>query len=233
MVSNPVMRLLTQHWGWILFTCLLLFGWGRVHPWKEVPDYGDVLQYIWGAAWFWEALIEWKDPLHYPLVFHPQGWSVGTFGLTPLTFVIILPLMAFSTPAFAFNIQAMASMVVSYIGAKRFFGHWAIDYRVEIAALAWTFAATRSIRGVVGHFHILWMTALFGWLGHYLLRLRQEEDTRILTRNTILAGVTFGLTIAISLYSIFICPLFFLLLADKLNVRKVWLQIGACHLGLR
>ena len=224
--SSPIVGLLSQYWGWLLFVLLTLLGWGRVHLWKEVPSYGDVLQFIWGAAWFKDALLELKSPMHYPLVFHPQGWSVGTFGLTPLTFIIILPLMAFSTAAFAFNIQAIASMVVSYIGAKRFFKHWANDYTVEIAALSWTFAATRSIRGVVGHFHILWMTALFGWLGHYILKMKDEEGDRVFTRNTILASLVFGATIALSLYSIFICPLFLLLFADRLNLRKTWLQIG-------
>ncbi|MGB1252471.1 MAG: hypothetical protein ACPG8W_17775, partial [Candidatus Promineifilaceae bacterium] len=225
-ITDRAKAYLIANWAWFVFLGLLIFQWRQTNLWKEVSAYGDVLENVWGIIWYHDALLQWKSPFNYPLIFHPQGWSLGTWALSPLTFALAQPFMLLTkSPALSYNAPIILSMVVAYVGAKRFFRFWSPTYTADLAALAWTFAATRQIRGPVGHIHTLWMTALFGWLGYYIIRMKQEDaDAGIFSRNVILAGIVFGLTVNFSLYSIFICPLFLLLLGDRLRIKRIWIQ---------
>ena len=230
---NDFIRFIKHSWHWGIFSALLFLNWRRINLWTEIPGYGDTLEVVWGLQWYYDSLTTWQSPFHYPLIFHPQGWSLGSFAHLPLMFLSAQPIMFLTeNPVFTYNMLAIASMFVAFVGARRFFALWSANSPAIVGALAWTFAGMRTFRAI-GHLHTLWMTAFFGWMAYFLLRMRREKGSIILTRSTIFAGISFGLMINSSLYSLFLGGLLFLLLIGALRSKVVLLRgIAALILGL-
>ena len=147
----------------------------RINPLHELPAYGDTLEVMWGADWYAHSLRTGASPFFYPDVFHPQGWYTGTLAHTPL-FLLAMGLLGLVLPAaIPFNLAALASSVVCYMGMRRLLRlyiepHWI----VVIVGLLYTFWGARWLR-LGGHLNLAWLSALLPWLAWLLLTDRARR----------------------------------------------------------
>lgn len=65
------MKIIERTLPWFLFLVLLTWGW-RVRDWfNAIPTYGDVLEVLWGIAWYGEHFF--TGEFFFARVFHPAG----------------------------------------------------------------------------------------------------------------------------------------------------------------
>lgn len=203
---------------WAPFILLCAYFWRTYNIFTQMPAFGDALEVIWGINWYQHAITTGTNPLQYPFVFHPEAWQVGTLAHTPVLYLLAQPFNILGGEIFAYNMLAIIPFFISYIGALKFFSHYTNNrLTLTAVALAYTFVGMRSSR-VWGHLHILWGTSFLPFLGHSLMQWRNLEPDKdtLVNKCVIQAGVYWGLMITFSLYSIFLAPLAFLLLFNKL-----------------
>ncbi len=62
---------------WGPFFILLAWVW-RANLFTRIPNDGDALEFIWGAQWYEQvSSLEQLVAPFYPLLFHPEGWTVS------------------------------------------------------------------------------------------------------------------------------------------------------------
>ena len=218
---------------WGAFCIFFTYFWRTYDLFNHMPAHGDALEVIWGIIWYNHAFTNWINPLHYPYIFHPEGWQVGILAHPPLFFILAQPLYFIGGEVFAYNILGIIPFFISYIGALRFFKHYTKSTSVLIAvSLAFTFVAMRSTR-IWGHLHILWATSFLPLWGDQLIKWRQAESETIWNKHVLRSGLYWGLMINFSLYSVFLGPFMFLLLGTKLlQSRKIFQIVLVGSLGL-
>ena len=156
------MKIIERTLPWFLFLVLLTWGW-RVRDWfNAIPTYGDVLEVLWGIAWYGEHFF--TGEFFFARVFHPAGWDIFLFGYGPGLFIQLIPLYKFGGAAFAFNAATLLSFFIAFAGmynlARRGTrSHWI----ATLAGLAYTFWGFRWIR-IHGHLNVLIATALLPWM---------------------------------------------------------------------
>ncbi|MCB0037547.1 MAG: hypothetical protein KDE51_26130 [Anaerolineales bacterium] len=208
---------------WLAFLVLLLWSW-RTNLWTELPNYGDAIEVIWGSAWYRDAL--WSKDLsvfHYPLMFHPDGWQVGTLAHRPLHFLLYQPLAAIGGVVFAFNSFAILALAAAFVAAKRLFLLYIDDYWLAVtAALIYTFTFARFDRAS-GHVHVFVATAILPWLAYQIEIMKTEwEQGQYHWRRLVWVSLAWGGMINFLLYSIFWGALVFILLGQHLIRPKNW-----------
>ncbi len=211
--------------SWACFALVFLFGWRNYQIFTHIPAYGDALEVVWGISWYPYAIEQANSPFLYPYIFHPEGWQVGILAHTPLLFLLAQPFHWLGGKVFAYNVLAIIPFLISYIGVLRFSRHYTKSHFVQIVlALAFTFVEMRSSR-VYGHLHILWATSFLPLAADQILLWRDCEEESLWHKHVWLSGLYAGLTVAFSLYSLFLTPFLFLLLERKLlRWPKVLLQ---------
>lgn len=212
MLNNPKARQFVERvLPWLAFSGMLVWGWRVWDIWNKVPAYGDVLEIIWGINWYYDSLVvRHGSPEFTPLVFHPLGWHVFTFGYTPIIFLIGLALRLVGGAAFAFNVLTLASVVIAFAGAQRFARLYTGQFAACIAALVFTFSDFRFFR-VTGHLNLALMTAFLPWFLWSLERLRRNDVQHNHRRLILLCGILWGAMINSALHGIFFGVLCFAL----------------------
>ena len=193
------------------FIFLLLWEWRFVDLFSFLPSYGDVLEVVWGISWYRKSLFSSEvSPLFTPLVFHPLGWHTATLAHTPFFFALGVPFHLIGGSAFAYNLLAILSLVVAYLGTMKFLELHVPRIISILGAIVYTFAGVRSARMAGGHLHILWASSLFPWLGWSLSKFSFSIRSDISRKYLIISGVIWGLMINFSLYAVFLGGLFLL-----------------------
>ena len=210
------------------FLLLFAYFWRATNPFSQIPAYGDALEVVWGIIWYNHAITEWVTPFSYPLIFHPVGWNVGILAHTPLLFLLSQPFYFIGGELFAYNMMAIVSLVIAYIGSLRFFKCYTrsqtISFTVIVASLVFTFVIMRSGK-IGGHLHALWATCFFPWLGYHLVQWRDMKIEKLNSPHVIWSGIFFGLIIGFSLYGVFWAPVVFLLLERRLFRWRTVVQL--------
>src|SRR2546428_9881259 len=190
---------------WIMFFGRLTWGWRVRNPFTELPASGDALEVVWGIEWYHDALfVRHTSPLFTPLVFHPNGWHTATLAHTPLLFLLAQPFRAVGGPAFAYNVLAIASILIAFSGSLRLFKLFNSSLSiVTVSATVFTFLDFRWFR-VGGHQHILWASSFLPWL-LWRLEVMRRAPTHVPERRQVIAsGLIWGVMISFSLYSVFL-----------------------------
>ncbi len=216
-----------QQLGWsiLVFVIGIASFWRNLNIFTTLPAGGDAFEIVWGIMWYNHALTEFVNPFFYPYIFHPEGWPLGIFAHTPLLFLLAQPFYLIGGDVFAYNAIAILSFIVAYIGSIKYFRLFTkTHFTTLLVSAAYTFIAMRSIRSG-GHLHILWATGLSPFFALYLHRWYLREEESIWHTDLLWAGVSWGLMISFSLYTIFLAPLMFLLLERKLFDWKKLIQI--------
>lgn len=226
-VSTPLIQKLVS---WLLFLALLLWSW-RTNLWTELPNYGDVIEVIWGISWYREAL--WSKELsvlYYPLMFHPDGWQVGTLAHRPMHFLLYQPLAALGGAVFAFNSFVILGLAAAFAGAKRLFSLYTNNWLAITAALIYTFAFARFDRAS-GHVNVFMATTLLPWLAYHIELMKTEwAQDRFLRSRIVWVSLLWGGMINFLLYGVFWGALVFILLGRQLIRPKSWKYLVAIAL---
>jgi hypothetical protein len=201
----------------IPFIIGLIWTWSFVDLFESLPNYGDVLEVIWGITWYSRSL--WSSeisPLFTPLVFHPLGWHTATLAHTPFLFSLGVPLHFIGGSAFAYNLLAILSLFVAYLGSLKFLElHLPKTFPI-LGAFIYTFAGVRSAGIVRGHLHISWASSLFPWLSWSLFRFAFSENQANFRKYVVISGFLWGLMVNFSLYAAFLGGMLLLVLGRRL-----------------
>lgn len=219
---------------WLCFLAMLAWRW-QTELFTHLPSYGDVLEVIWGMQWYADALTQTAYPVYTPLLFHPNGWYIASFGYTPTILLALVPLYWLGGAAFAYNMACLLSFGVVFAGSLRLVRLYAPVWVATAAALVVTFAGYRWLR-IYGHINILWATSLLPWLLWSLEKTRREladptDPPRRPWRSILLTGGLWGALIHCNLYSLFWGGLGFLLWGRRLWTRR-GLRQAALSAGL-
>ncbi|GIV89342.1 MAG: hypothetical protein KatS3mg055_1860 [Chloroflexus sp.] len=188
---------------WMVFGIFFGWGWRVENLFTNLPAYGDVLEVIWGIQWYYQSLsVSHVSPLFTSLVFHPLGWHTATLAYTPTLFLVSLPFYFIGGLGFAYNILAIAALLVTFSGMMRFSKLFVSQYTAIFVALAFTFWQT-SWFFIMGHLNMAWISALLPWLAWSLERAKDASSSRQ-RRWLIIAGLLWGCMIHFALYGIFI-----------------------------
>jgi hypothetical protein len=175
---------------WLALYVFLAWGWRVRDIFGSIPSFGDVLEVLWGIAWYRDALIvKHVSPLYTPLVFHPNGWQTATLAHTPAFFLAALPLYEFGGAAFAYNSLAILGLAAAFAGAFRFVRLFATGFEATSAALFFTFVGMHWMRAGGGHLNVLWSSSLLPWLAWGLERLRRTESV---SQSVLAAGLAWA-----------------------------------------
>jgi hypothetical protein len=179
---------------------------------SSLPGYNDTLEIVWVLRWYEGALRGLHGMAVYPLTFHPQGWHVASYGQGPGMYIPMLPLYWLGGAAFAYNITALLSFPLAFIGMYKLAGRFApakgagLHPRLPatVAALLFTFCGFRWFR-IDGHLNILFSSALLPWMAWALERwLDSQEGQRRGYGWLALIGLLWAMTIPTSWYFAFI-----------------------------
>lgn len=199
--SDPFIKFAELIAPWALFLALLLWGWRVKDLFHAIPAYGDVLEVVWGIAWYSDHLLD-RKLWFYPLIFHPEGWQVTTFSFGPLVFIPLIPLYRAGGAAFAYNVATLACFFIAFAGMYRLAqSHTRSTFVAIVASLLFTFWGLRWLR-IGGHLNILLGSSMLPWLVWSLERAFYSQHRS--KRWFILVGVLWALTIANSLYFLWI-----------------------------
>jgi len=148
---------------WALCAALLIWGWRARDLLHRLPAYGDTLEVAWVTTWYGEAIRLGHFASVYPLVFHPEGWQVATFGEGPAMFAGLLPLSALGGVAFAYNVLSLLTFLVAVGGMYALARRFVSPLPAAVAAVLFAFWGLRWY-SVIGQLNILAGTALLPWM---------------------------------------------------------------------
>jgi hypothetical protein len=191
-------------WPYALFTALLLYGWRNWHLETSLPSYNDTLEIVWVLRWYAGALRGLHGLALYPLAFHPLGWHVASYGQGPGMYLPMLPFYWLGGAAFAYNITALLSFPLAFVGMYWLAGRYTSRLPAAVAALLFTFWGFRWFR-MNGHWNILVSSALLPWMAWSLERwIDSPAPFRRGTGWLALIGLLWAFMIPTSWYFVFI-----------------------------
>ena len=176
----------------------LLYFWRPGNWFENITAYGDVLEVAWGSEWYISHLTDPSSALHYPLTYYPSGWDVRTFPQGLGVFLIVIPLSVLGGTAFAMNIAAILALCIAFAGIYFLLNRHVDRLSASTAAFLYTFWDFRYL----GHYHILFGTALLPWILFCLEKGRTGEKRRWLW--FIASGAIWGLAANMQLYFVFL-----------------------------
>jgi hypothetical protein len=186
---------------WIVFIALLAWGWRVYDMFHAIPYYGDVLEVVWGIAWYGDHLLD-GQLFYFPRIFQPEGWQVAVFGYGPGMFIPLLPLYKLGGAAFAYNAAVLVSFFIAFAGMHNLARRVACPSSgATLASLLFTFWGFRWLR-INGHLNILIGSALLPWMVWCLERgLHSPRKSR---RWFVVVGMLWAIASASSFYFILI-----------------------------
>jgi hypothetical protein len=191
-------------WPYALFTALLVYGWRNWHLATSLPGYNDTLEIVWVLRWYAGALQGLHALSVYPLAFHPLGWHVASYGQGPGMYIPMLPFYWLGGAAFAYNITALLSFPLAFVGMYKLAGRLTFRLPATIAALLYTFWGFRWFR-IDGHWNILVSSALLPWMAWALERwLERPASHRRGFGWLVLIGLLWAFMIPTSWYFVFV-----------------------------
>jgi hypothetical protein len=113
--------------------------------------------------WYAGAILGRHGLAVHPLTFFPQGWHLATYAIGPGALLPLLPLHWLGGPAFAYNVGALLTFVIAFIGMRRLARSLLNDFGATLAALLYTFLALRWY-ATAGHMNTLLASALLPWM---------------------------------------------------------------------
>jgi len=213
----PVARLITP---WLCFWALFAWGWRVPNIFTYITDYGDALVVLWSIQWYHDSiLVQHGMSLFTPLVFHPLGWHIATLGYTPPFFMLALPFYQIGGVAFAYNVLAILSRIISFAGCFRFVRLFASPSVATIAALIYTFVGSHWFR-IASHLTVAWVFSVLPWLALAIEGVQRSNTPHRERQWVIIAGLVWGLAINIILYGVFLGALVFSLWGRQLLSMK-------------
>lgn len=207
---------------WLAPVVVLLWGWRVWDLARQVPDYGDVLEVLWGIKWFGDRLFSGQGVGFFDGVFHPVGWQIGTFAHSPALLILLLPLYKLGGAAFAFNMGTLAAFLLGYAGMFILARRWGFDRLLAtLVAVLFGFCYMRWLR-TGGHLNQLIGSSLIPWLLWALDRAWAERDRFL--RWFAAAGAIWGVAAAISFYFLWLGAVAVggYALVHVLNDRAAW-----------
>ncbi len=180
------------------------------------PD-GDSYEMMWLIWWLRRALLDVDlSVADIPLLFHPSGLSFPMLRTQVGAHLLALPVAALASPAVAFNLVMIASLVLSGMTAY-WLGVALTGSRLAAAlcGLVWAFFPNKMGHALAGH---LYQVAVF-WLPLYGLSL-----WRMLARPSVRRGFFTGLSAALvaSVHSVHV--VYFLLPLTAVLLAADWMQ---------
>jgi hypothetical protein len=182
---------------WAAFGLLLLWGWRVSDLAHALPTYDDVLEVVWITSWYDAALRGLHGAQLFPLIFFPAGWHVATYAGGPALLLGLLPLNWLGGPAFAYNVLALITFIVSFAGMRRLASGFLGALATTVTALLYTFWGFHWLR-IIGHMNVLIAVAVLPWM---LWSLERSVDGGRRTNSwLVLTGVLWALAATSSWY---------------------------------
>jgi len=148
---------------WAAFGLLLAWSWRVSDLAHALPTYDDVLEVVWITSWYDAALRGLHGARLFPLIFYPAGWHVATYAGGPALLLGLLPLNWLGGPAFAYNVLALITFVVSFAGMRRLASGFLGALATTVTALLYTFWGFHWLR-IIGHMNVLIAVAVLPWM---------------------------------------------------------------------
>lgn len=160
--NNPRFNWVSKYMPWLIFAVYTVWWWRTNNIFVSVPDYGDVLEVLWGTEWFAAVLNgSYEAPrfLHH-LTYYPEGWHITTFAHGLGTFILLYPFYLAGGAAFAYNGAGVLTTFVAFAGMFRLSQRYLGRLAAFIAALTFAFWSFRYIH----HLNVYIASALLPWM---------------------------------------------------------------------
>jgi hypothetical protein len=154
-----LLNLLNRLWPAAVLGVMLVWGWTRQDLFRSIPHYGDTLEMMWALSWYGDAIRAGNSIALYPLAFYPGGWH---YAENLVMLLALMPLHWIGGPAFAYNVSALLTFVVAFLGTYKLARGFVGRGPATIASLLVSFWGFRWFHNI-GHLNILIGSALLPW----------------------------------------------------------------------
>jgi hypothetical protein len=163
---------------------------------------GDNLYWIWQIGWFEKALFSLhQSPLVTNLLNYPEGWSLASTEISPLTVLLALPFSIAVSPTLGYNVAALVSFAMSglllFVWVFRLTGN---VWGALIGGTIFAFFPFRLSHFLAGHLNLLATPAVIAAFMCLDQALHQEDRPR---RWAAAGGVSLGLVGLSSMYYLY------------------------------
>ncbi len=181
----------------------------------------DSLEFVWSTWWFKHALFDLRaNPLNISVLNYPNGIYFPLLPAMSQSFLLPLPLAAFISPVFAFNVAYLTSFPLCGLTGYWLCAELSGDRRAGfVGGLIWAFFPNKMGHALAGHlFQLVVFTLPLAAL--FLLRLFRQPSTR----TAVYAGLAIALAATIHPINVayFIAPTLIVIVSAEIRLPALF-----------